>query len=204
LARKRGKSKAQKEKAQKAASEKSVVDLGKPDKGTPETRRRCTPDPLLSTDVEVHRASAGIGIRMAIEEGLDPSGLDMIQIGMGGGSSGYNPFGWTPKERLMEARYVLARWRDACRLQGLRTDLAEAWACGSSVRQLAATTGMHRPKVAVSVNAALDLYADMRGYRRTGPVRQHIAVWETPDAAGIRAAEGLRAGLKKRTIRGNA
>lgn len=96
------------------------------DLGTPETRSSCTPDPLRSTDVEVHRVSAGIGIRMALEEGLDPSGMDLIAIGMGGGSTGYNPFGWPPKERLMEARYFLARWRDECRLQGLRSDLPEA------------------------------------------------------------------------------
>lgn len=175
------------------------------DLGTPETRRRCTPDPLLSTDVEVHRVSAGIGIRMALEEGLDPSGMDLIQIGMGGGSTGFNPFGWTPKESLIEARYFLNRWREECRLQGLRSDLAEAWACGSSIRQIAAAHRLNRPKTTEAVYAAIDLYADMRGYRRVGPVRQRITVWEPPEAAGIRQAEGFgKALVKHRNVRGNA
>ena len=172
------------------------------DLGTPETRRRCTPDPLLSTDVEIHRVSAGIGIRMALEEGLDPSGMDLIKIGLGGGSTGFNPFGWTPSERLIEARFWLRRWREECRKQRMRHDLAEAWACGSSIRQIAAACGMNRPKVTAAVNAAIDLYADMRGYRRVGPVRQRIAVWESPEAAGIRAAEGYpRALVKHRNVR---
>ena len=102
---------------------------------------------------------------------------------MGGGSTGYNPFGWTPEERLMEARYVLANWRIACRAKGLR---AELWALGSSVRQIAAAKAMNRPKATKHIDEALDLYADMRGYRRVGPVRQRIAVWEPPEAAGIR------------------
>lgn len=57
------------------------------DLGTPETRRRLTPDPLLSSNLETHRAQAALAIREALEDGLGARGLDIVRIGMGGGAS---------------------------------------------------------------------------------------------------------------------
>lgn len=175
------------------------------DHGTPQTRARCTPDPLLSTDVPIHRAEAGRAIRQALEEGLGTSAIDLVRIGLGGGSQGYNPHGWTPKDSLMDARFWLRRWREECARRELRTDLAEMWSSGMSVRQVAAATGLNRPKAGAAIDEALDAYADLRGFRRIGPARHRIAVWETPDAPAIRAAEGYRkAEIINRNVRGNA
>jgi hypothetical protein len=174
------------------------------DGGTPETRRRCTPDPLLDSSLAVHRAEAGRNIRMAIEEGLDAASLDIVRIGLGGGSSGYSG-GWLPLEHLVEARGWLERWRVRCRKEGLRHDVAEAWACGMSVRQVAIAYGMNRPKAAATVELAIDLYADMRGYRRIGPQKARIAVWEPETAAAARAEAGFRRALvNHRNVRGAA
>lgn len=174
------------------------------DLGTPETRRRCTPDPLLSTDVAVHRAAAGWAIRQALEEGLGASAIDLVRIGLGGGSQGFNPDGWTPQESLMDARWWLRRWRSECARLGLRHDLAEMWASGLSVRQVAAATGTNRPKASAAVEEAIDFYADLRGFRRAPGIRPRIAVWEHGDAPAIRAEAGYRkAEITNRNVRGN-
>lgn len=141
------------------------------DPGTPETRRRCTPDPLLDSSLPVHRAEAGRAIRLALEEGLDAASLDIVRIGLGGGSTGYSG-GWTPLEHLIDARGHLDRWRWRCRQDGFRHDLAELWACGASIRQIAgsqASAGLNRPQVTAAIEAAIDLYADMRGYSVPSP-----------------------------------
>lgn len=86
------------------------------DLGTPETRRRCTPDPLLDSSLPVHPAEAGRAIRLALEEGLDAASLDTVRIRLGGGSTGYSG-GWTPLEHLIEERGHAMR---PCRAQSPR------------------------------------------------------------------------------------
>lgn len=54
--------------------------VDKLDRGTPETRRRVSADPLVSTTIEPHRAAAGFAIRSANEKGLGPRGLDVVRI----------------------------------------------------------------------------------------------------------------------------
>ena len=135
----------------------------KRDEGTPETARRMSADPLLDVRLDTHRATAGFAIRMAVEEGLGASGLDMVRIGMGGGSQGYNPHGWTPKEHLIDARASLAHWRVKCAALKLRNDWAEAFACGDSCRRIAVAAKAPRTRVTQHVHDALDLYADMKG-----------------------------------------
>lgn len=105
----------------------------------------------------------------------------------------------------MEARHFLQLWRVECRARGLRAYLAEAWACGSSVRQIASHYALNRPKATKAIDEALDLYADMRGYRKVAPVRQRIAVWEHADNAALRDEAGFRkAEINNRKIRGNS
>ncbi|UNK37719.1 hypothetical protein MNR02_14810 [Shinella sp. H4-D48] len=48
-----------------ARKKKSVKPVEKRDLGTPETRRRVTSDPLLSSDIEPHRLQAALAIRAA-------------------------------------------------------------------------------------------------------------------------------------------
>ena len=54
-----------------ARKKKSVKSIEKRDLGTPETRRRVTSDPLLSSDIEPHRLQAALAIRAALEALLD-------------------------------------------------------------------------------------------------------------------------------------
>jgi hypothetical protein len=136
------------------------------DRGTSETRRRLSPDPLLSPTLDPHRAAAGLLIRQALEEGVGAKGLDVIRIGMTAGamgSGGYNqPL---PLERLIQSREWLAAWRRACGRKGIRTTFAEDFSGGTSIRQIAVAHVLSRHRVTEHVNNALDIYADLRGLR---------------------------------------
>lgn len=65
-----------------ARKKKSIKTVEKRDLGTPETRRRLTSDPLLSSDIEPPRLQATLAIRAALEDGLGARALDMVRIGM--------------------------------------------------------------------------------------------------------------------------
>jgi hypothetical protein len=55
--------------------------IAKTDLGTPETRRRMSPDPLLSTDLDVHRASAALAAIQALRgDWLQSNNLLLIAI----------------------------------------------------------------------------------------------------------------------------
>ena len=165
-----------------ARKKKQTKAVDKRDLGTVETRRRLTSDPLLSSSIDPHRIQAALAIRAALEDGLSAPGLEMVRIGMGGGASNgersYIPT--TPAN--LEHRTCHQRWVLACRAAELEHHVVELFAVGHSLRQIAAHVHLRRSRVADIVDQGLDLYADMRGYRRSPKLGARLAVWEAPDA----------------------
>jgi len=136
------------------------------DNGTPETRRRVQPDPLLSRHMENHRAAAGYALREALEEGIGARGFDLVRIGMGGGAKSNVHYVPLPQEHLMDARGWLVRWRRECVAAGIVHAVAEAVSVGASVREAGVMLGIPKSTAQRHADRGLDLYADMRGYRR--------------------------------------
>ena len=174
------------------------------DLGTPETRRRLTPDPLLSSNLETHRAQAALAIREALEDGLGARGLDIVRIGMGGGASnGERDYVPTTPRNLA----CLEKWRLACKASDLEHYIVELFAIGHSLRQIAAHVRLRRTRCADIVDEGLDLYADLRGYRRHPRQTSGIAVWEAPAAGNNPDPEQVifqpppKAALRNRAIR---
>ncbi|HEV7246221.1 MAG TPA: hypothetical protein VGN93_04445 [Shinella sp.] len=150
------------------------------DLGTPETRRRVTSDPLLSSDIEPHRLQAALAIRAALEDGLSAPGLDMVRIGMGGGAlSGDRSFIPTTPANI-ENRTCHGRWVQACRAADLEHYIFELFAVGHSLRQIAAHVHLRRSRCADIVDRGLDIYADLRGFRRHPRLGARVAAWEVP------------------------
>ncbi|MFN3506630.1 MAG: hypothetical protein ACK4ZU_04075 [Allorhizobium sp.] len=163
-----------------ARKKKSVKAVEKRDLGTPETRRRVTSDPLLSSDIEPHRLQAALAIRAALEDGLSAPGLDMVRIGMGGGaSSGERSFIPTTPANI-ENRTCHGRWVQACRDAELEHYIVELFAIGHSLRQIAGHVHLRRSRCAEIVDQGLDLYADLRGFRRHPRLGARLAAWEAP------------------------
>ncbi|MBY5482609.1 hypothetical protein HFO84_35655 [Rhizobium leguminosarum] len=146
------------------------------DRGTLQTRSRLSPDPLLSPTLEPHRREAGEAIRAALEEGVGAKGLDIVRIGMGGGaSSGHREP--TPFQRHIDLRMWQRAWERTAAAKGIPIVFAKQFAEGQSIRQIAKHHVLSRHKVTDIVNEGLDLYADLRGFRRQ---QQHprISVYE--------------------------
>lgn len=159
---------------------KKVVKRPDIDLGTPETRRRVTADPLLSANIDPHRLQSALAIRAALEDGLGARALDMVRIGMGGGAScGERDFVPTTPHNI-EHRTCLERWRLACKAADIEHHIVELWATGISLRQIAANVPLRRTRCAEIVDQGLDLYADLRGYRRSPRLGARMAVWEAP------------------------
>lgn len=161
---------------------KIIKTVDKRDLGSSETRRRLTPDPLLSTNIEPHRLQAALAIRAALEDGLSAPALDMVRIGMGGGASGGDRSFIPTTPANLENRTCHGRWLLACRAVELEHHVVELYAIGTSLRQIAAQVHLRRSRVAEIVDQGLDLYADLRGFRRHPRLSARIAVWEAPAA----------------------
>lgn len=161
-----------------AKRKKSKIIASKADQGTVETRRRLTSDPLLSADIEPHRLQAALAIRAALEDGLGAPSLDMVRIGMGGGASNSERSFIPTTPRNIEHRGYHQKWVVACKAADLEHHIVELYALGHSIRQIAAHVHLRRTRCADIINAGLDLYADLRGYRRHTTNRSRLAVWE--------------------------
>jgi hypothetical protein len=143
----------------------TTVTADKLDRGTLQTRSRLSPDPLLSPTLEPHRATAGLEIRSAIEEGFGGQGLDIVRIGMGGGASSGH-YEKVPQQRLLELRSWREAWHSDAARKSIHVVFAEQFALGHSIRQIAQHHVLSRHKVTDLVNEGLDLYADLRGFRQ--------------------------------------
>lgn len=159
----------------KTAAVTSVAE-DKLDRGTLQTRSRLSPDPLLSPTLEPHRREAGEAIRAALEEGVGAKGLDIVRIGMGGGASSghHEPL---PYQRLIDLRMWQRAWERMAAARGIPIVFAKEFAEGHSVRQIAKKHVLSRNKVTDLVNDGLDLYADLRGFRRQQK-QPRISVYE--------------------------
>ncbi|OLP53311.1 hypothetical protein BJF92_00655 [Rhizobium rhizosphaerae] len=159
------------------------------DRGTGETRRRLTPDPLMSDSLHAHRIPAGMRIRTALEEGIGCKALDMVRIGMtSGASSGITQP--TPLDRLLVERTWLDRWRNACDHKCLHHAFAEEFAIGHSLRQIAERHVLSRHKVSQLVYDGLDLYAELRGFLpKPNGSKASIRVLENPNFVAPPAAD---------------
>lgn len=97
---------------------------------------------------------------------------------MGGGASScrHEPI---PLQRWIDLRMWREAWQRDAAHKGIHTVFAEEFAEGYSIRQIAQHHVLSRHKVTDLVNAGLDLYADMRGFRqRQNKHPQRISVWE--------------------------
>lgn len=191
-----------------ARKKKITKSVEKRDLGTPETRRRVTSDPLLSANIEPHRLQSALAIRAALEDGLSAPALDMVWIGMGGGASGGDRSYIPTTPANLENRTCHARWVLACRAAELEHHVVELFATGTSLRQIAATVHLRRSRCADIVDQGLDLYADLRGFRRHPRAVARMTAWEAevdvtsiPDPETPIHAMPAKSKLRNRAIR---
>lgn len=155
------------------------------DHGTPETRRRLSVDPLSAMRLESDLERAGLEMRDAASRLAVPS---VTRLGAEGiGAAGDARPGLERMERRTQAVMAYTAWEADARLRLGRWALEATWLVvveGHPCSHVDRAYSLRNGSAAGAVRSALELYAEMRGWRR--PVNKIGA--NTSDRAPMRAA----------------